>query len=55
MRVPPEVELEGLDLAETGVLAYPNFSLTGTYGVSRAEDGLHAPRRSETGAPVAGS
>jgi ammonium transporter, Amt family len=55
MRVSPEVEIEGLDLAETGVLAYPNFSLTGTYGVSRMEDSLHAPHRSETGAPVAGS
>jgi ammonium transporter, Amt family len=55
MRVSPEVELEGLDLAETGVLAYPNFSLTGTYGVSRVEDGLLAPHRSETGTPVAGS
>lgn len=27
LRVPREVELEGLDVAETGVLAYPEFSL----------------------------
>jgi hypothetical protein len=25
--VEPEVELEGLDIAETGVLAYPDFLL----------------------------
>jgi Amt family ammonium transporter len=29
MRVPPEVELEGLDIAETGVLAYPEFPILG--------------------------
>jgi ammonium transporter, Amt family len=54
MRVSPEVEQEGLDLDETGVLAYPYFSLTNTYGVTRM-DSLHAPHRSETGTPVAGS
>ena len=45
LRVSPEVEIEGLDLAETGVLAYPNFSLTGTYGTTRS-DVLHAPQGS---------
>jgi Amt family ammonium transporter len=45
MRVSPEVELGGLDVAETGVLAYPNFSLTSTYGVSSAE-GVSATRHS---------
>ena len=54
MRVSAEVELEGLDLAETGVLAYPNFSLTGTYGTMRM-DGVHTPHRSEIQSPVAGS
>jgi len=54
MRVSPEVEQEGLDLDETGVLAYPYFSLTNTYGVTRM-DGLHVPHRAETGSPVAGS
>ena len=54
MRVSPEVEQEGLDLDETGVLAYPYFSLTNTYGVTRM-DGLHAPDRSGVGTPVAGS
>jgi hypothetical protein len=54
MRVSAEVELEGLDLAETSVLAYPNFSLTGTYGTTRM-DGLHVPTRPEMGTPVAGS
>ncbi len=52
MRVTPEVESEGLDLAETGVLAYPNFMLTGTYS-STGVDGLHAPHRSEVRSPVA--
>src|SRR5919109_873803 len=42
MRVSPEVEQEGLDLDETGVLAYPYFSLTNTYGVARM-DGLQVP------------
>jgi ammonia channel protein AmtB len=57
MRVSPEVELEGLDLAETGVLAYPNFSLTGTYGSMSTVgmDGLHAPRRPVVESPVARS
>ena len=54
MRVSPEVEQEGLDLDETGVLAYPYFSLTNTYGVTRM-DGLRAPDRSGVGTPVAGS
>ena len=54
MRVSPEVEQEGLDLDETGVLAYPYFSLTNTYGVARM-DGLQVPHRAETGTPVAGS
>ena len=54
MRVSPEVEQEGLDLDETGVLAYPYFSLTNTYGVTRM-DSLHAPDRSGVGTPVAGS
>jgi ammonium transporter, Amt family len=54
MRVAPEVEQEGLDLDETGVLAYPYFSLTNTYGVTRM-DGLRAPDRSGVGTPVAGS
>lgn len=31
-RVSPEIEIEGLDLAEVGVLAYPEFSRTMTYG-----------------------
>jgi ammonium transporter, Amt family len=54
MRVSPEVEQEGLDLDETGVLAYPYFSLTNTYSVSRM-DGLHVPQRTETGTPVSGA
>jgi len=54
MRVAPEVEVEGLDLAETGVLAYPNFTLTGTYS-STGVDGLHAPYRTEVRTPVAES
>jgi len=54
MRVSPEVEQEGLDLDETGVLAYPYFSLTNTYGVTRM-DSLHVPDRSGAGTPVAGS
>jgi ammonium transporter, Amt family len=54
MRVSPEVEQEGLDLDETGVLAYPYFSLTNAYGVARM-DGLKVPHRAETGTPVAGS
>ena len=53
MRVSPEVEQEGLDLDETGVLAYPYFSLN-TYGVTRM-DGLHAPDRSRAGTPVTGA
>jgi ammonium transporter, Amt family len=28
MRVPPEVELEGLDISETGLIAYPDFHIT---------------------------
>jgi len=32
MRVPPEVELEGLDLSETGVVGYPEFQHTNAYG-----------------------
>jgi len=28
LRVPPEVEMEGLDIPETGVLGYPSFSQT---------------------------
>jgi ammonium transporter, Amt family len=54
MRVSPEVEQEGLDLDETGVLAYPYFSLTNTYGVTRM-DTLHVPDRSGAGTPVTGS
>jgi Amt family ammonium transporter len=54
MRVSPEVEQEGLDLDETGVLAYPYFSLTNTYGVTRM-DSLRVPDRSGAGTPVAGS
>jgi ammonium transporter, Amt family len=54
MRVSPEVEQEGLDLDETGVLAYPYFSLTNTYGVTRM-DSLHVPDRSGARTPVAGS
>lgn len=35
MRVSPEVEIEGLDIEETGVLAYPDFALlNSTTGVS---------------------
>jgi Amt family ammonium transporter len=30
MRVDPEVEVEGLDLDETGVLAYPGFAISGS-------------------------
>jgi ammonium transporter, Amt family len=54
MRVAPEVEAEGLDLAETGVLAYPNFTLTGTYS-STGVDGLHVPYRTDVRTPVAES
>jgi ammonium transporter, Amt family len=54
MRVSPEVEQEGLDLDETGVLAYPYFSLTNTYGVTRM-DSLRVPDRSGAGTPVTGS
>jgi ammonium transporter, Amt family len=54
MRVSPEVEQEGLDLDETGVLAYPYFSLTNTYEVTRM-DSLHVPDRSRAGTPVTGS
>ena len=32
MRVPPEVELEGLDLSETGVVGYPEFQHSNAYG-----------------------
>ena len=32
LRVPPEVELEGLDLTETGVVSYPEFQRHNTYG-----------------------
>lgn len=32
MRVPPEVELEGLDLSETGVVGYPEFQHANAYG-----------------------
>ena len=32
MRVAPEVELEGLDVSETGVVGYPEFQRTGPYG-----------------------
>jgi Amt family ammonium transporter len=28
MRVPPEVELEGLDVSETGLIGYPDFQIT---------------------------
>jgi Amt family ammonium transporter len=28
MRVPPEVELEGLDISETGLIGYPDFHIT---------------------------
>jgi Amt family ammonium transporter len=28
MRVPPEVELEGLDISETGLIGYPDFQIT---------------------------
>ncbi|MGH2412399.1 MAG: ammonium transporter, partial [Microcystaceae cyanobacterium] len=42
MRVPPEVELEGLDIEETGVLAYPDFFATGRVPIherlERAQD-----------------
>jgi hypothetical protein len=27
MRVPPEVELEGLDIPETGLVGYPDFRM----------------------------
>jgi len=32
MRVPAEVELEGLELSETGVVGYPEFQHTNSYG-----------------------
>jgi len=32
MRVAPEVELEGLDLSETGVVGYPEFQRSNVYG-----------------------
>ena len=32
MRVPAEVELEGLDLSETGVIGYPEFQHANAYG-----------------------
>ncbi len=54
MRVSPVVEAEGSDSAETGMLAYPNFSLTGTYGVTRMER-LHIPQCFEVRTPVAES
>jgi len=34
MRVPAEVELEGLDLSETGVVSYPEFQHANAYGSS---------------------
>ena len=34
MRVPAEVELEGLDLSETGVIGYPEFQRHSSYGNS---------------------
>jgi ammonium transporter, Amt family len=37
MRVTPEVETEGLDIDETGVLAYPGFTISSTEMVSSRE------------------
>ena len=34
LRVAPEVEIEGLDLPETGALAYPDFSLVPSHSGS---------------------
>jgi ammonia channel protein AmtB len=31
MRVPPEVELEGLDIPETGLISYPDFQITSSH------------------------
>lgn len=42
LRVPPEVELEGLDIAETGVLAYPDFPVAGR-GVRKLETVVAQP------------
>lgn len=35
LRVPTDVELEGLDIAETGVLAYPDFPITDRASVGK--------------------
>jgi ammonium transporter, Amt family len=37
MRVTPEVEIEGLDIDETGVLAYSGFTISSTEMVSSRE------------------
>jgi hypothetical protein len=54
MRFSPVVEAEGSDSAETGMLAYPNFSLTGIWGVTRM-DRLHIPQCFEVRIPDAES
>jgi Amt family ammonium transporter len=36
LRVSPEAEIEGLDVPEFGVLAYPDFVLTSTHGTGHA-------------------
>jgi Amt family ammonium transporter len=42
LRVPPEVELEGLDISETGLVAYPEFQRTNFFGGGFTHSG---PRR----------
>jgi hypothetical protein len=37
MRVTPEVEIEGLDIDETGVLAYPGFTISSAEMVTMRE------------------
>jgi ammonium transporter, Amt family len=51
MRVTPEVEIEGLDIDETGVLAYPGFTLSSAEMVAMREV-LPAQERAAVQQPV---
>jgi Amt family ammonium transporter len=51
MRVPPEVEIEGLDIDETGVLAYPGFTISSAEMVS-SRGAMPAPERHGVQQPV---
>ena len=51
IRVSPEVEIQGLDVPEFGVLAYPDFVLTSTHAGGHASVSSSTPAGSGSGRP----